>query len=71
VLVPRDNEKDVRDIPPLILKTVRLHFVEHMDDVLRAALVLSDPEAFLRPRPDDEPLAPPDAPAQPAGMVTH
>jgi len=49
ILVPRENEKDVKDIPPSISKSVRLVFVDHMDDVLRAALVLEDPDSFLSP----------------------
>ncbi len=68
VLVPRENEKDVKDIPPVVLKSVRLQFVDHMDDVLRAALVVSDPDVFLQARP--EPLPTPGAPVQP-NIVTH
>jgi ATP-dependent Lon protease len=68
VLVPRENEKDVKDIPPVVLKSVRLQFVDHMDDVLRAALVLADPDAFLQARPG-EPLPAPGAPGQ--NIVTH
>jgi len=48
VLVPMENEKDIREIPAAILKTVRLTLVDHMDEVLRRALVLEDPESFLR-----------------------
>jgi ATP-dependent Lon protease len=70
VLVPRDNEKDVRDVPPLVLKSVRLQFVDHMDEVLRAALVLTDPDSFLSARTDEGTLPPPDAPVQP-DVLTH
>jgi ATP-dependent Lon protease len=44
ILIPKENEKDVRDIPPQVLKNIRLVQVEHMDDVLKWALVLDDPE---------------------------
>jgi ATP-dependent Lon protease len=37
-VLPRDNEKDLPDIPELIRKDMKLHFVEHMDEVLRIAL---------------------------------
>jgi len=37
-IVPRDNEKDLPDIPEAIRKTMTLHFVDSMDDVLRIAL---------------------------------
>ena len=69
VLVPRENEKDVKDIPQVVLKAVRLRFVDHMDDVLRAALVLTDPESFLQARPEEGPLSG-TAPVQ-SNIVTH
>jgi ATP-dependent Lon protease len=48
VLIPTENEKDVREIPATILRTVNLELVDHMDQVLRKALLLADPDAFLR-----------------------
>jgi ATP-dependent Lon protease len=56
VLVPEENEKDIRDIPANVLRTVNLILVDHMDQVLRRALVLHDPDAFLRKPevPEDE-----------------
>jgi ATP-dependent Lon protease len=48
VLIPKDNAKDVDEIPTPILKNVTLILVDHMDEVLRHALVLSDPEAFFK-----------------------
>jgi ATP-dependent Lon protease len=47
VLIPKENEKDIEEIPAPILKGVTLMMVEHMDDVLRNALVLADPDAFF------------------------
>jgi len=47
VLIPKENEKDIEEIPAPILKGVTLIMVEHMDDVLRNALVLADPDAFF------------------------
>jgi ATP-dependent Lon protease len=38
VIVPMDNKKDLPDIPEYIRTVMKLHFVEHMDDVLRIAL---------------------------------
>jgi ATP-dependent Lon protease len=52
VLIPKENEKDIKEIPSKILKSVELILVEHMDEVLRKALVLDDPEHFLMPRPE-------------------
>ncbi len=39
-LLPRDNEKDVNDIPLLVRETLRLLAVEHIDEVLNVALTL-------------------------------
>jgi ATP-dependent Lon protease len=37
-ILPRDNEKDLPDIPENIRKEMKLHFVDSMDAVLRLAL---------------------------------
>jgi len=39
VILPKDNEKDLADIPENIRKEMKLHFVESMDAVLKLALV--------------------------------
>jgi ATP-dependent Lon protease len=51
ILIPKENEKDIEEIPAPILKGVSLMMVEHMDDVLRHALVLADPDAFFSQKP--------------------
>src|SRR5712672_3405601 len=38
VLLPKDNEKDLADIPQEILAALTVHFVETMDEVLQVAL---------------------------------
>jgi len=38
VLLPKDNEKDLADIPQEILAILTVHFVETMDEVLQIAL---------------------------------
>jgi len=38
VLIPKDNEKDLADIPPEILSSLAVHSVETMDEVLQVAL---------------------------------
>ncbi len=38
VLLPKDNEKDLADIPQEILSSLTVHFVETMDEVLQVAL---------------------------------
>ncbi|HEX4514634.1 MAG TPA: S16 family serine protease, partial [Polyangiaceae bacterium] len=44
VIVPRENRKDLREVPRRVLKAMRIVLVEHMDDVLREALTLPNPE---------------------------
>ena len=52
VLVPRENEKDLKDIPDKILSAVSVSLVEHMDVVLKESLVIDDPKSFLKGKPD-------------------
>ncbi|MEM1416554.1 MAG: endopeptidase La, partial [Myxococcota bacterium] len=47
ILVPRENRKDLREIPKRVLNATRVVLVEHMDEVLAEALVLSDPDALF------------------------
>jgi ATP-dependent Lon protease len=37
-ILPKDNQKDLPDIPEQIRKVMKLHFVENMDEVLKIAL---------------------------------
>ena len=37
-IIPKENEKDLPDIPDNIREAMKLHFVEHMDEVLMIAL---------------------------------
>jgi len=38
VIMPKDNKKDLEDIPDYVLKGLKFVFVEHMDQVLKVAL---------------------------------
>jgi ATP-dependent Lon protease len=38
VILPKNNKKDLEDIPKDVTKDLTFHFVEHMDDVLKIAL---------------------------------
>ena len=69
ILIPAENEKDISEIPASILKTVTIEMVEHMDEVLRKALVLEDPESFLK-KPAEIAERFPD-PATPTDVITH
>jgi ATP-dependent Lon protease len=48
VLIPKENEKDLADIPAQVRRALEIISVEHMDEVLGAALSLANPETFLR-----------------------
>jgi ATP-dependent Lon protease len=50
VIIPAENEKDLKDIPRRVLKEMTIHPVTHMDEVLKLALAHEHPEAFL-PQP--------------------
>jgi ATP-dependent Lon protease len=49
VIMPKENRKDLRDVPRRVLKSLRLVLVEHVDDVLREALILPDPLKVFGP----------------------
>jgi ATP-dependent Lon protease len=51
VLIPAENEKDIEEIPATVLKSVELSLVAHMDDVLKKALVLDDPDSLFKKAP--------------------
>ncbi len=37
-ILPKENEKDLADIPDVVKRDMKLHFVSHMDEVLKLAL---------------------------------
>ncbi|OGE84645.1 MAG: endopeptidase La [Candidatus Doudnabacteria bacterium RIFCSPHIGHO2_02_FULL_46_11] len=43
VIIPADNEKNLEDVPLDILKKIKIHFVNHMDEVLPLAFVATPP----------------------------
>ncbi len=47
VLCPKENERDLAEIPKEVLKGIEIVLVEHVDQVLRHALRLDNPQAFL------------------------
>ncbi len=49
VIIPKENRKDLREVPRRVLKATRIVLVEHMDEVLREALCLPTPEAIFGP----------------------
>ena len=47
VVIPKENRKDLREVPRRVLKSTRIVLVEHMDEVLREALCLPATAALL------------------------
>jgi ATP-dependent Lon protease len=50
IIIPRENRKDLREIPRRVLGAMRVVLVEHMDEVLREALCLSEPDGLFGER---------------------
>jgi len=55
VVLPKDNEKDLADIPPEIQAEMTIRFVETMDEVLEVALERPLSTAAVAPVPDVAP----------------
>ena len=48
VLIPKENEKDLKDVPKSISKQLEIISVEHMDEVLSHAMVMEDGASLFR-----------------------
>ena len=48
ILIPQENEKDIKDIPASIQKQVEIVQVEHMDEVLSHALILGKGDVLFK-----------------------
>jgi ATP-dependent Lon protease len=53
ILLPRECEKDLREVPRKVREAMSLRLMDHMDDVLREALAAAPREAFGRPAGED------------------
>jgi ATP-dependent Lon protease len=58
VIVPKQNDADVRKIPKEITQGLNIIFAEHADDVLRQALDLKNPADFLKRRATEDIVLP-------------
>jgi ATP-dependent Lon protease len=70
VLLPKDNEKDLPEIPPNIQAEVQLHFVETMDQVLKLALE-GDLQPIVEPEEKMPAFPSPGEEDRAQGPVTH
>jgi len=60
LIMPKSNEKDLRDVPDEVKKQIAFTFVATMDEVLRLALLPLDSDEG---EPDERPAAPAESPA--------
>src|SRR5678815_291728 len=47
VIVPRENRKDLKEVPRRVLRGLRIVLVDHMDDVLREAMNFAAADALF------------------------
>ncbi len=73
VIIPKENEKDIKDLPAIIKKSLQIIPVEHMDEVLALALAVSDPDTFLQSgiHELDDIYEVPRGPVETTGTVPH
>ncbi len=57
VLIPKENEKDLKDIPASISKQIKISLVENMDEVLSQALIVKEGEHLFQINESSEPAA--------------
>jgi len=49
VIIPKENERDLKEVPKAVKNSIEIHAVEHMDEVLGLALAVADPKQLLQP----------------------
>ena len=57
VIIPRENEKDMVDIPGNVLKALEIVYVENVDEVLKVAFMEKPAPEPQEDRPEREPVA--------------
>ena len=66
IIIPKENEKDLKDIPDRILRSLRIVTVNHVEEVLPVALVVPEGETLFKPCDEAEPVvSPPVTPPEP------
>jgi ATP-dependent Lon protease len=76
VLIPFENKKDIEEIPGKILKKVEIALVNHMDEVLKQALILEEGADLFAPEEECEPFCLTDITKKtgeesPSGVTAH
>jgi len=75
VIISRENEKDLKDVPKKIIRDLKLILVDSMDEVLAHALVLESADMLWKGKraevPSGVPSELPPEPEKPPEVVTH
>ncbi len=50
IIIPRENEKDLKDVPKQVLKDIKIILVDHVDQVLVNALEIKNPKELFKSR---------------------
>lgn len=53
VLIPKENERDLKEIPAKIIKDIIVEHVAHVDEVLEKALVLAEDDVLFKNLPQE------------------
>ena len=56
VIIPEDNQGDLADIPDSVRKKLKFHPVGTVDEVLKIALAVEDPESFFKKLGESTPV---------------
>ncbi|MDL1969038.1 MAG: endopeptidase La [Deltaproteobacteria bacterium] len=48
VIIPKENEKDINEIPSIILKQIDIVLADHMDDVLSNSLLINEGDTLFK-----------------------
>jgi len=48
VIIPKENENDIKEIPSTILKQINIVLADHMDDVLSYSLILNEGDTLFK-----------------------
>jgi ATP-dependent Lon protease len=71
VVLPRENEKDLAEVPAKIKKHLEVHFVSHMDEVMALAIELPKDRKAKPAEEGTPPAVPPQGGAPEGDVVTH
>ena len=71
IIIPKDNEKDLEEIPSSVRRAMKIVPVEHLDEVLKHALELDNPEEFYERSRSPAPPGHRQEAVRPAGRRPH